>query len=155
MSDMRFFCYIVTEGLNSNKEVPMAENLPLPDLTKAEFDILRIIWKSGKLSVREVHDQIIATHDWAYSTTKTMMDRMTRKQFLVREKFHGVFLYGSLISRPKGFARFIQFFADRVLELDYGEVVALFSRSKALAPEEIQELERLLSDEKEDHDDTS
>ena len=133
----------------------MAENLPLPDLTKAEFDILRIIWKSGKLSVREVHDQIIATHDWAYSTTKTMMDRMTRKQFLVREKFHGVFPYGSLISRPKGFARFIQFFADRVLELDYGEVVALFSRSKALAPEEIQELERLLSDEKEDHDDTS
>ena len=24
----------------------MVENLPLPDLTKAEFDILRIIWKS-------------------------------------------------------------------------------------------------------------
>ena len=133
----------------------MVKNLPLPDLTKAEFDILRIIWKSGQHSVREVHDQIIATHDWVYSTTKTMMDRMTRKQLLAREKFHGIFLYRPLISRPKGFARFIQFFADRVLELDYGEVVALFSRSQALDPEEIQELERLLVNDMEEYHDTS
>ena len=133
----------------------MAENLPLPDLTKAEFDILRIIWKSRKLSIREVHDQITVTHDWVYSTTKTMMDRMVRKQLLEREKFHGVFLYRPLISRPTGFTRLVQFFADRVLELDYGEVVALFSRSKALDPEEIQELEKLLADETEDGHDTS
>ena len=133
----------------------MAENLPLPDLTKAEFDILRIIWKSRKLSIREVHDQITVTHDWVYSTTKTMMDRMVRKQLLEREKFHGVFLYRPLISRPTGFTRLVQFFADRVLELDYGEVVALFSRSKALDPEEIQELEKLLADETEAGHDTS
>lgn len=133
----------------------MAENPHLPDLTKAEFDILRIIWKNGKLSVREVHDQITTTHDWVYSTTKTMMDRMIRKQLLAREQFHGVFLYRPLISRPTGFTRFVQFFADRVLELDYGEVVALFSKSKALNPEEMRELEKLLADEKEDRHDTS
>ncbi len=133
----------------------MTKKLPLPDLTKAEFDILRIIWKNGKLSVREVHDLITATNNWAYSTTKTMMDRMVHKQFLIREKFHGVFLYRSLISRPKGFARFIQFFADRVLEIDYGEVVALFSRSNALDTNEIKELESLLEDAKENHNDTS
>ena len=133
----------------------MVENLTLPDLTKAEFDILRIIWKSRRLSVREVHDQVTATHDWVYSTTKTMMDRMVRKQLLAREKFHGVFLYRPLISRPKGFTRLIQFFADQVLELDYGEVVALFSRSKALDPEEVRELEKLLADESEDRHDTS
>ena len=133
----------------------MNKNSPLPDLTKAEFDILRIIWKKGKLSVREVHDRVVATHVWAYSTTKTMMDRMTRKKFLEREKFHGVFLYRPLISRPSGVARFIQFFANQVLELDYGEVVALFSRSKALDPEEIRELERLLADEARERHDTS
>jgi len=88
----------------------MTKNVSLPNLTKAEFDILRIIWKNGKLSVREVHDQVTNTHDWVYSTTKTMMDRMTRKQLLVREKFHGVFLYSALISRPTGFTRLIQFF---------------------------------------------
>ena len=133
----------------------MAKNSQLPDLTKNEFDILRIIWKNDRLSVREVHDKITKTHNWAYSTTKTMMDRMVHKQFLIREKFHGVFLYRALISRPKGLARFIQFFANRVLEIDHGEVVALFSRSNALDPEEIKELETLLEDAKENQNDTS
>lgn len=119
----------------------------LPDLTKPEFDILRIIWKSGRLNVREVHDRVTETYGWAYSTTKTMMDRMVKKNLLCREEFHGVFLYRPLISRPRGFARFIQFFSDRVLELDYGDVVSLFSRSKALTPEEIDELMLLLKNE--------
>jgi BlaI family penicillinase repressor len=84
-----------------------------------------------------------------------MMDRMVAKQLLAREKFHGVFLYRPLISRPTGLSRLVQFFADRVLELDYGEVVALFSRSKALDPEEIRELEKLLADETEECHDAS
>jgi BlaI family transcriptional regulator, penicillinase repressor len=121
----------------------------LPDLTKTEFDILRILWKSGRLNVRELHDQMIENYSWAYSTTKTMMDRMVAKELLKREQFHGVFLYSPLISRPKGFARLINFFSDRVLELDYGAVVSLFSRSKALTPDEIEELSQILKEEKE------
>ena len=125
----------------------MKSKEPLPDLTKTEFDILRILWKSGRLSVRELHDQMIENYSWAYSTTKTMMDRMVKKELLKREQFHGIFLYRPLISRPKGFARLINFFSDRVLELDYGAVVALFSRSKALTPDEIEELSQILKEE--------
>lgn len=125
----------------------MKSKEPLPDLTKTEFDILRILWKSGRLSVRELHDQMIENYPWAYSTTKTMMDRMVKKELLKREQFHGIFLYRPLISRPKGFARLINFFSDRVLELDYGAVVALFSRSKALTPDEIEELSQILKEE--------
>lgn len=120
----------------------------LPELTKAEFDILRILWKSGRLSVRELHDQLIENYQWVYSTTKTMMDRMVKKGLLEREAFHGIYLYRPLISRPRGFVRFIQFFSERVLELDPGMVVALFAHSNALTSEEIDELTRLLDGEK-------
>lgn len=129
----------------------MKNNESLPDLTKTEFDILRILWKSGRLSVREVHDQMVENYSWAYSTTKTMMDRMAKKGLLGREQFHGVFLYKPLLSRPKGFARLVHFFSDRVLELDHGAIVSLFSRSKALTPEEIEELSQLLNGEYPSH----
>ena len=125
----------------------MAPKSDLPELTKAEFDILRLLWKSGQLTVRELHDQLTQNYQWAYSTTKTMMDRMVKKQLLKRESFHGVFLYRPMLSRPKGFARLIQFFTERVLETDYDAVVSLFSRSQALTPSEIEELARLLNDE--------
>jgi BlaI family penicillinase repressor len=121
----------------------------LVDLSRAEYDILRTLWKKGRLSVREVHDQLQETYGWAYTTTKTMMDRMVEKGLLNRESFHGIYLYKPMITRPAGLARMVQFFADRVLEMEVGSVVSLFARSKALTPEEIEELNDLLT---KDHD---
>ena len=120
----------------------------LPDLSKAEYDILRILWKSGRNTVREVHDQITGTTGWAYTTTKTMMDRMVKKELLKREDFHGIFLYSPLVSRPAGLAKLVKFFAERVLETDASTVVSMFAGSKAISPDEIAELERLLQEEK-------
>jgi len=117
----------------------------LIDLSRAEYDILRTLWKRGRLSVREVHDQLQGTYGWAYTTTKTMMDRMVEKGLLNRESFHGIYLYKPMITRPAGLARMVQFFADRVLEMDVGSVVSLFARSKALTPEEIEQLNDLLN----------
>ena len=124
----------------------MKEKKKLVDLSRAEYDILRTLWNAGRLSVREVHDQLTETYNWAYTTTKTMMDRMVNKELLNRESFHGVFVYKPLISRPAGLARMVQFFADRVLEMDVGSVVSLFARSKTLSPDEIEELNKLLAE---------
>jgi predicted transcriptional regulator len=69
---------------------------------------------------------------------------MVKKGLLSRKEFHGLFLYEPLISKPMGLAQAVRDFAERVLEVDYGTVVSMFTRSKALDPEEIDELQRLL-----------
>ena len=125
----------------------MAKKNDLPELSKAEYDILRILWKKGKQTVREVHDQLQGVHEWAYTTTKTMMDRMTTKGLLSREMVHGIYLYRPLITRPVGLVRLVQFFADRVLEMDASSIVAMFTQSNAITPDEIQELKRLLKEQ--------
>lgn len=122
----------------------MTVSKKIPDLSRAEYSILKVLWRSGRQTIREVHDQLNPTQQWAYSTTKTMMDRMVKKGLLTREKFHGIFLYQPRVSRPAGLVRMVQFFADRVLETDYGTVINLFARSNSLSEEEIEELSRLL-----------
>lgn len=125
-------------------------NLPsLPELSRAEYDILRVIWKEGRQTVREVHDKLQKTNGWAYTTTKTMMDRMVQKELLERTDFHGIFLYKALISRPAGLAKMVQFFAERVLETDAAQVVSMFASSQTLSPQEIKELEELLDENSE------
>lgn len=120
-------------------------NSNLPDLSRTELQMLNILWKSKDgLSVREVHEQIKETFNWAYSTTKTTMDRMVKKGLLRREDFHGVFLYQAEISKPAGLARLISFFMNDLLEMDQSALVSLFGRSKALSDSEIDELESLL-----------
>jgi BlaI family penicillinase repressor len=122
----------------------------IPDLSRAEYDILNIIWPKGRLSIREVHDELQSTYQWAYSTTKTMMDRMVQKGHLQREEFHRVFLYKPLITKPQGLARWVQFFADRVLGMDYSSVVSLFANNNSLTENEIDELKELLNSKEKD-----
>jgi predicted transcriptional regulator len=76
------------------------------------------------------------------------MDRMVKKGLLAKKEFHGLYLYEPLISKPMGLAQAVKDFADRVIEVDYGVVVSLFARGKALTPEEIEELHRLLESER-------
>ncbi|MFQ5865074.1 MAG: BlaI/MecI/CopY family transcriptional regulator [bacterium] len=45
----------------------------LPELSKSELDIMKGLWKDGRLSAREVHDNLCHTYKWAYSTTETAM----------------------------------------------------------------------------------
>jgi predicted transcriptional regulator len=120
----------------------------LPVLSRAELDIMKWLWEEGKLSARELHERHTKTYGWAYSTTRTTMDRMVKKGLLAKKDFHGLYLYEPLISKPMGLAQAVKDFADRVIEVDYGAVVSLFARGKALTPEEIEELHRLLEFER-------
>ncbi|MEM9290803.1 MAG: BlaI/MecI/CopY family transcriptional regulator [Acidobacteriota bacterium] len=116
----------------------------LPDLAPTELDVLKQLWQSGPSSVREIHDAIGPQRGWAYSTTKTTMDRLVSKGVLQRRSLHGAFVYEALISKPQGIARLVQDFARRVLETDAQEVVPLFTHSGSLSAEEVEELSRLL-----------
>jgi predicted transcriptional regulator len=116
----------------------------LPELSKAELDLMKILWKTGQSRAREVHSQLDASYEWAYSTTRTMLERMVGKGYLERETFHGVILYRPLISRPRGLARLVMDFSQRVLEADPAAVVSLFANGSSLSADEVEELSDLL-----------
>lgn len=115
----------------------------LPDLSKTEFTVLNVLWKKSPLSVREIHDRL--DNGWAYTTTKTTLDRMAGKGILSRESAHGVFIYAPLVGRAAGMVQWVKFIADNVFDLEPTEVVNLFAKRKTYSDEEIQELRELLS----------
>jgi BlaI family transcriptional regulator, penicillinase repressor len=120
---------------------------PVPELTRAEYDVLRILWKHGEKSVREVHEILKDSHGWALTTVRTVMDRMTHKDLLRKTDSHGVFVFRPRITRPEGLTKMVRFFADRVLETDTSTVVSMFSNTKGLTTDEIEELKKLLDEE--------
>ncbi len=128
----------------------MSKIKTIPELSRSEYTIMQILWKSGRQTIREVHDQVANTTNWAYTTTKTMMDRMVKKGLLKRSEFHGIYLYESLITKTRGMAKFIQFFADKVLEMDQSVVIHMLSNNTQLSENEIQELEDILNEMNED-----
>ena len=118
----------------------------LPQLSPTELEVMKILWEADGLSAREVHQRIGEHMDWAYSTTRTTIERMVRKGLVKKTVFHGLHLYTASVSRASGLARMVRDFARQVLETSHAPVVSLFADSGRLDDDEIDELSRLLDD---------
>jgi predicted transcriptional regulator len=132
---------------NSKNKNKAEKSGGLPELSQAEYTVLRPLWRQSPLSVRAVYEAVNAGTGWAYTTTKTVMDRMVSKGFLERERQDGVFVYAPMISKPAGLARMVKFFADRVLEVDEQAVVSMFKGTGSLTADEVDELTRLIEED--------
>lgn len=129
---------------------PRKKQATLPEISQAELTVLRPLWRGDALSVRDVHDQVVEQTGWAYTTTKTVMDRMVGKGLLSRDSRGNSFVYTPEISKPAGLARMVQFFADRILETDSLAVVNMFKGTGTLSSDELDELSRLVEEDLED-----
>ena len=123
-------------------------NYNLPELSKRELDIIKILWNLEKGSVREVHNELTKDINIAYPTTKTVLDRMVEKNYLKRESIHGIFVYSPLLTKSSGIAKLVQNFMQNVLEIDTSSVASLFANSKMLTKDELKELQDLINKSK-------
>jgi len=117
------------------------------NISPKEQLILNILWKNKELSVREVHNHLESKTSWAYSTTKTRMDRMAKKGLLKRFNSHGILLYKPMISRSEGLAHWVKFVADGIFETDYSNVVNMFNENINLSKDEKSQLIKLLEED--------
>jgi predicted transcriptional regulator len=111
---------------------------------------MKVLWRADGLSAREVHEKLGDRRDWAYSTTRTMIERMVRKGLIVKERFHGLHVYSAGVSRAEGLAQLVREFAAQVLESSHLPVVSLFAKAGSLTAQEIEELRLLLEESAEE-----
>ena len=117
----------------------------MKDFSSTDFKILKLIWDEKELSSREIHDRISENTNWAYSTTRTVLERMVKKGYLRKGRFHGIYLYTTNISKVKAFAIQISAFAEKILENDYFSILPLFTKKEILTEKELEELKQLLN----------
>ena len=116
----------------------------MADPSDAEFDVLKLFWKDGPLSAREVHDQIGPQLSWAPSTTRTVLERMCAKGLLTRRDQEGLAVFAAGESKVDVVGRALTKFARRVLEIDGPLSAQAFTGSQLLNPDEIAELQAML-----------
>ena len=69
-----------------------------PELTEAEWAIMKVVWENEPCAAGTVQEALEKTKDWAYSTVKTTMDRMAAKGLLEITKIRNLQLFSSIIS---------------------------------------------------------
>src|SRR5688572_748783 len=111
-------------------------------LTRAELQIMDLIWKSGETSIREIQEALPEKARPAYTTVQTVMTRLEEKGALRRtRKIGNAYLYEPLITRGSTMQRAL----DELIELLGGSATPLVSHlleSGRLTMEDLRELEQ-------------
>jgi BlaI family penicillinase repressor len=68
------------------------------ELSEAEWDIMRVVWDQEPCAAGTVQEALEGSRQWAYSTVKTMMDRMVGKDLLKITKIRNLQLFSSQIN---------------------------------------------------------
>ena len=120
----------------------------LPELSKAEWLVMKACWERKNATARDIHAAVAARRQWEYQTVKTMLDRLTDKGYLRRDKVGPVSVFTPVVPRRKALRRAIDGFVDTVLGHQLTPLFAHLAGGEKLNEEEIAALKKLLEENK-------
>jgi predicted transcriptional regulator len=121
-----------------------------PDLSKTEWSVMNICWKSGKSTARQIYNQTKKKKKWEYQTVKTMLDRLANKGYLRKENLGPLCLYEANVRRSRVVARAIDAFVGNILDNAIAPLFVHLARSKKLKEDEITALRQILEKQEEE-----
>lgn len=113
--------------------------------TASELEILQILWKSGPLSVRDVHDVISAHKSSGYTTTLKIMQLMFEKGLLSRESEGRKHIYRAAIEEETTQGRLLDNFMQKAFGGSAVKLVMQALGGGRTSKKEIEEIKAYLN----------
>ncbi len=113
--------------------------------TKAELDILHVLWDRGPSTVRDVHEVLYGSDGAGYTTALKLMQIMHAKRFVERDDSQRAHIYRAAISKQRTQKHYVSDIVDRLFSGSPSQLVlhALGSQPGA-SREELKEIRALL-----------
>lgn len=116
----------------------------VPDITEAEWEIMRILWEGSPLRVQEVSQRLPEGTGWHPKTTQTLLNRLVRKKALDYEKRGKNHYYFPLVRQEDCVTAKSRDFLERMFGGSIRPMVAHFIENNELSETEREELQKLL-----------
>ena len=121
---------------------------PQQHLTEAEWAIIQAVWEHEPCAAPTVQEALAASREWAYSTVKTMMDRMATKGLLKTHRVRNLVLYRSAITRPEAQKGEIMGAVKRAFDGALTPMMQFLIDDNEFSKDELAELESLIRKKK-------
>lgn len=117
----------------------------LPQISEAEFEVMRIIWKYAPISTNEVIEKLSKTTSWNPKTIQTLLKRLTTKQAVTYEKQSRVFVYSPLVEESEYISQESNSFLKRYYNGNISAMLSAYLENDKLSESEIDDLRTLLN----------
>lgn len=117
----------------------------LPQISEAEFEVMKIVWKHAPISTNEITELLTQTTTWSPKTIQTLIKRLVTKKALSYEKQSRVFIYTPLVKESEYVGQESSSFLDRFYDGDITAMISAYIENDKLSENEIDALRSLLS----------
>lgn len=118
----------------------------LPQISEAEFEVMKVVWKYAPINTNEVTEKLTQTTNWSPKTIQTMLKRLVAKKALTYEKQSRVFVYTPLVKEEEYIRQESNSFLKRYYDGNIASMLASYLEDDKLSDTEINTLRHLLSD---------
>ena len=117
----------------------------LPQISEAEFEVMKIVWKYAPISTNEITEKLTRTTSWSPKTIQTLIKRLVTKGALSYEKQSRVFVYTPLVQESEYIGQESSSLLKRFYNGDITAMVSAYIENDKLSESEIDTLRSLLS----------
>ncbi len=115
-----------------------------PALTGQELEIMKIVWRLGPASVRQVHEELLAHRKIAYTTVMTLMTILQRKGHLKRKLAGRAYVYQPTRQKRQVMRGMVKEFLDRVFNGSAEPLLLHLVEDEQLSAEDLEEIARTM-----------
>lgn len=117
-------------------------------LTPQELEIMKVIWRLGPATVRDVYEDLLGHRRIAYTTVMTMMNVLERKGHLRKSAQDRAYVYEPTSPQKRMLSSMVGEFVDRVFNGSASPLVQHLIEDERLSEEDLAEIRRLLKQRK-------
>lgn len=117
----------------------------LPQISEAEFEVMKIVWKYAPISTNEITEKLLQTTTWSPKTIQTLIKRLVTKGALTYEKQSRMFVYTPAVKESEYIRQESNSFLNRYYDGDITAMVSAYIEIDKLSESELDTLRTLLS----------
>jgi BlaI family transcriptional regulator, penicillinase repressor len=111
-------------------------------LTGQELEIMKVVWRLGPATVRQVYEDLLKQRKIAYTTVMTMMNILETKGFLKKSSGEKAFVYKPSKPEKQVVRAMVREFVDRVFNGAAEPLLLHLVEDDQLSKEELDEIRR-------------
>jgi predicted transcriptional regulator len=117
-----------------------------PPVSDTELQVLKILWKKGPGTVRDIESRLGRKPRWAYNTILTLLSRLRDKGYVAADRSGSAHVFRAVVSREELLRHGLTTLAARLCDGTASPLVHALVSGQRFSPEEIAQFRRLLDE---------
>ena len=119
-----------------------------PRISDAEWVVMKAVWRTQVATANQVVERLAGQTSWKPKTIHTLLRRLVQKGVLSSQKSGREYLFQAIVTEAQCRLSASQSFLEKVFDGEVAPFLACFLKGEKLSRKEIDELKRLLEEEK-------